>query len=201
VFYLTSTHSYQETNNPILPLHFVQTLILNHSPNSPKWFLMFRFCKQTLHSFLLSLYACYMPHIYLFPCYDYINNMWWRVTVMTFATESSASLFSQLLRTSNIFLATLLSKTLNLCSSLDVRHQITHPHKMTSTMSVWQMNTRNILSWMVVLLSLLVRTKTQLARAGLHVPSQGIFTCRLNHTDFKVSALATDNRSFILFLT
>jgi len=38
--------------------------------------------------------------------------------------------------TSNIPLTPLLSQTLNLCSFLDVRHQISHPHKMTETMSV-----------------------------------------------------------------
>jgi hypothetical protein len=37
--------------------------------------------------------------------------------------------------TQNIPLTTLLSQTLNLCSFLDVRHQISHPHKMTLTMS------------------------------------------------------------------
>jgi len=45
------------------------------------------------------------------------------------------------------------------------------------------------------------RTKSWLARAGLHVLSQGIFTCRLYQTVFTVSAIATDSRSFILFTT
>jgi hypothetical protein len=40
-------------------------------------------------------------------------------------------------------------------------------------------------------------SKTWLALAGLHVLSQGILTCRLYQTDYKVSALATDNRPFI----
>jgi len=44
-------------------------------------------------------------------------------------TEFSVSLCPFLPLTSNILLTTLLTKTLNLCSSLDVRNQISHPHK------------------------------------------------------------------------
>jgi len=67
---------------------------------------------------------------------------------MKLTTEPSASLYSYLPLTSNILLTTLLSQTLNLCSSLDTRHQISHPHKMTVTMSVLQISTCNILNWM-----------------------------------------------------
>ena len=73
-----------------------------------------------------------MPHMYYLHCYDYDNNMWWRVPVTKLTTQSSTSLYSHLPPTPDI----LLSQTLNLCSSLDIRHQISHPHKMTATMSV-----------------------------------------------------------------
>jgi len=55
---------------------------------------------------------------------------------MKLTTESFASLYSYLPLTSNILLTTLLSQPLNLCSTLDIRHQISHPRKMTGTMSV-----------------------------------------------------------------
>jgi len=67
---------------------------------------------------------------------------------MNLTTESSASLYSYLPLTSNI-LTILLSQTLNLCSSLGIRHQIPHPHKMAPTMSVLYISTCNILNWMV----------------------------------------------------
>ena len=67
---------------------------------------------------------------------------------MKLTTEPSASLHSYLPLTFNILLTTLLSRNLNLCSSLDTRHQISHKHKMTGTMSVLQINTCNILNWM-----------------------------------------------------
>ena len=88
-----------------------------------------------------------MPQIYYLPCYDYVNNTLWRVTVMTLTTESSAFLYSYLPVTPNILLATLLSQTLNLCSSLDIRQQISHPHKMKGTMSLLQMSIFIILNW------------------------------------------------------
>jgi len=55
---------------------------------------------------------------------------------MKLTTESSASLYSYLPLTSNILLNNLLSQTLNLYSSHDVKHQISRPHKMTGKMSV-----------------------------------------------------------------
>jgi len=72
---------------------------------------------------------------------------------MKLTTESSESLYSYLPLTSNILLTTLLSQTLNLCSSLDTRHQISNPHKMTGTMSVLQMSTCNILKRKVASIS------------------------------------------------
>ena len=133
-----STHSYHQpnTNNPILQSHFFQSLTftlpsqVTQVLTSVQIFLANSVFPSSL------LYACYMPHMYYLPCYDYVNNIRWTVTVMKLTTEPSASLYSYLPLTSNILLITLLSQTLDLCSSLDVRHKISHPHKMTGTMSV-----------------------------------------------------------------
>jgi hypothetical protein len=89
-----------------------------------------------------------MPHMCYVLCYDYVNNIWWRATDMKLTTESSASLYPYFPLTSNILHTTLLSQTLNLCSSLDTRHQISHPNKMIGTMLGLQMSTCNILNWM-----------------------------------------------------
>jgi len=61
-----------QSSHPISVKHW----LLHYTPESHKWFLLFRFSKQTLYSLLLY---CYMPHIYYLPCYDYVNNTWWRV--------------------------------------------------------------------------------------------------------------------------
>ena len=66
---------------------------------------------------------------------------------MKLTIESSAPLCSYLPLTSNVLLTTLLLQTLSLCSLLDVRHQISHPRKMTGTMSVLYISTCNILNW------------------------------------------------------
>ena len=94
-----------------------------------------------------SLYACYTQHIYNLPCYNYVNNIWFIVTDMKLSTQSSAPLCSYLPLTSNVLLNTLLSQTHNLRSSLDITHQISHPHKMIGTMSVLYISTCNILNW------------------------------------------------------
>ena len=116
---------------------------LHYPPQSPTWFLQFRFSKGTLYSlFLYYMHAtCHIMY--------YVNNIWWTVTDMKLTTESSAPLYSYLPLTSNILLTPLLSQTLSLCSSLDVRHQISHPYTMTVTMSVLQLSTCNILNWTV----------------------------------------------------
>ena len=89
-----------------------------------------------------------MSHMHNHPSTNYVN-IWCTVTVMKL-TESSASLCSFLNHTLNIPLTTLLTKTINMCSSYDLRNQISHPHKMTWTMQLLTMRTQNILNWMVV---------------------------------------------------
>ena len=67
---------------------------------------------------------------------------------MKLTTESSACLYSYLPLTSKILLTTLLSQTLNLCSSGDLIHHILHQNKMTGKKSVLYISTCNILNWM-----------------------------------------------------
>ena len=134
-----SNHSYRETNknNPIPPILFLSNtdsyIILPRLPIASS-------CSCFLSKFWVPsslLYACYMPHMYYLPCYNYVNNIWWRVTDMKLTTGTSASLKSYLPPlTSKIFPTTLLSHTGNLCYSLDVTHQISHPHNMTGRISV-----------------------------------------------------------------
>ena len=147
---------YDVQKNPPLILIISQTktiksshpITFKHWPLNypPKRFPLFRFSTQTLHSLLLY-YMHATCHMCYHPCYNYVNNIWWRVTDMKLIAEYSASLYSYLPLTTNILHTTLLSQTLNLCSSLDTRHQISHPHRMTGTMSVLQISTCNILNW------------------------------------------------------
>ena len=103
--------------------------------------------KQGNYVFPPLRYAWYTTHIYYLPSYDYVNNNWWTETDMKLTTETFASLYSYLPLTSNI-LNTLLSQTLNLCSSGDIMHQISYPHKMTGKMAVLYICTCKILNWM-----------------------------------------------------
>jgi hypothetical protein len=61
------------------------------------------------------------------PWFNHPNNNRWRILVMKFIImqllhDPSSSLSGQ-----NILLRTLFSKTLSLCSSLKVRHQLSQP--------------------------------------------------------------------------
>jgi len=121
--------------------------LLHYPPKSPNWFLPFRSSKQTLY----SLHVHYM-HATCHICIIFI------VMIMTIICgeeyQSRSSLHNLLHPSISTSLHTKYSphhpalQTLNLCFSLDVRHQISHPHKMTATMSVSYISTCNILNWM-----------------------------------------------------
>jgi hypothetical protein len=71
------------------------------------------------------------------PCFDHCNNICWRVKSLS----SSLCNFlhppvTSLLSYPTIFLSTLFSITLSLCSALDVRDQVSHPHKVTDKIIV-----------------------------------------------------------------
>ena len=131
---LILTMSLTKTIQSTHPISF-KNWLLHYPPKSPKWFFLFRFSKQTLYTFFSTICMLHIDLYYL-PCYDYVNNIWWWVTDMKLTTESFASLHTHLPLTSNILLTTLLSQTLNMGFSRDVKHQISHPHNMTGTISV-----------------------------------------------------------------
>ena len=97
--------------HPTLQSYFFQTVTFTLFPKSLKCLFLFRFSKETLYSLLYHIHVI---------CH----------------TQSSPSLYSYLPLKSNILLTPLLSQNLNLCSSLDIRHQISHPNKTTVTLSV-----------------------------------------------------------------
>jgi hypothetical protein len=74
--------------------------------------------------------ACHMsrpPHP---PWFNHPNNNWWRIQAMKFIMQfSPRPIF--LPKGPNIFLNTLFSKLLSLCSSLKVRDQVSHPYSTT----------------------------------------------------------------------
>jgi hypothetical protein len=69
--------------------------------------------------------------------FDYLNNIRWWVQVLKFPLCSllHSPVASSLLGP-NILLSTLFSNTLSLCSSLNVRDQVSHPYKTTGKIIV-----------------------------------------------------------------
>jgi len=86
---------------------------------------------KILYSFLIS-HACYIPLPSRPPSLDHPNNIWWSVQVVKL-------LIMQPSRASRPFLPLRFKYspqypvlyTLNLCSSLSVRDQVSHPYKTT----------------------------------------------------------------------
>jgi hypothetical protein len=105
---LTFIMSLTKTIQTCSHISFKHWLIL-HSVRSPKWLPLLRFPTETLYSLLqYSMHATW--HVLYFPLYDYVNINGWTVTDMKLTTESSASLYSYLHLTPNIFLTTLHSQ-------------------------------------------------------------------------------------------
>jgi hypothetical protein len=77
-------------------------------------------------------YSCYMVLPFRPSPLDHSTYTWWRLQiaqllVMHFVhPPASSSLFSP-----NIFLGTIFSNILSLCSSLNVRNQFSHPYRST----------------------------------------------------------------------
>jgi hypothetical protein len=87
------------------------------------------FPTKILYQFLFA-HACYMLRPSQPPWLGHSDYTWRRVQAMKlliirFSLTSWQSLFG-----SNILLSTLFSNTLNLCSSLKVRDQVSHPYKI-----------------------------------------------------------------------
>ena len=122
-----STHSYHEPNkkNAILPFYLLSKLCI------PFFFI------------ICMLHATYVL--------SWLLQLWWYL-VKSNSHDAHYRIFC-----SPLFLPPSHTKysphhpalhTLNVCSSLDVRHQISHPNKIKGTMSLLKMSTCNILNWM-----------------------------------------------------
>jgi hypothetical protein len=99
-------------------------------PGSPKWSPSFTSPHQNPVCTSFSPHMCYMPRPSHSSRFDYPNNIWWWVQVLSSSLCSllcSPVAFSLL--GPNILLSTLFLNTRSLCSSLSVRDQASHPKK------------------------------------------------------------------------
>jgi hypothetical protein len=114
---------------------------------SSKWSLRFRFSNQNIVSILHLSYACYMPRYLIFLD-------WVTLIILVKCTSYEALQYNLLqppatssLLVRNILLSTLYSHNLNLCSSLSVRDQVSHPYKTTSKLIVLYIIIFKFLEW------------------------------------------------------
>jgi hypothetical protein len=70
------------------------------------------------------------------PWLDHSNYTWQRVQVMKLFIMQFSSILTWSLIGPNILLSTLFSNTLSLCSSLNVRDQVSHPYRTTGKIVV-----------------------------------------------------------------
>jgi hypothetical protein len=85
--------------------------------------------------------CCFPMHAtcpnHLIPTVCYPNNIWHAVQIMKPLIMQFSPFFCQFLPLGpNIFLSTLPFNTLSLCSSCDVKDQVSHPYKITGKISV-----------------------------------------------------------------
>jgi hypothetical protein len=81
---------------------------------------------KTLYAFLPSPMLATWSHLSYPPWFDHPNNVWWRSSSLCsfLRPPIASSLFGP-----NIPLSTLFSNTLSICSSLNVRNQVSYPYK------------------------------------------------------------------------
>jgi hypothetical protein len=103
-------------------------------PWSYTWSLSFKCSHQNPIHFSVLSHACHMPHqphlpflmIFVEEC-----NLW-----SSSLCNFLRSLITSSLLGPNVLLRTLFSNTLSLCSSLNVRDQVSHPYKTTGRIMV-----------------------------------------------------------------
>jgi hypothetical protein len=103
-------------------IHF--KIVILSTPRSSKWSLLFRFSNQNLacisHS---SMHAAFLSHPDLISLTIFGEyKLWSSLLCSVHQAPFSSSIIS-----SNILFITLLSNTLNLCPSLNVGDQVSHP--------------------------------------------------------------------------
>jgi hypothetical protein len=75
-------------------------------------------------------HMCYIPYLYHPSWSDHANNIWRKVHIMKlFIMQFLHPTVNSFLLGPNILLSTLFSNTLNLCSSLNMKHQVSNLHK------------------------------------------------------------------------
>jgi hypothetical protein len=98
------------------------------------------------------------PHLPHPHWLDNSNYTWWRVQIMQFLIMQFSTLLSLHPSSVHIVLSILFSNTLSLCSSLIVRHQVSHPYRTTGKIKVLDIlifrlfdskQKETVLGWMV----------------------------------------------------
>jgi len=115
-------------------------IILPSTPTSFRWFLPFRYSDQNAVCISHLSHACYMPHAPRPPWFDYRNNILWSVQVTNLLIMWSSPPAISSLSGPNTLFSTIFSNALNLCSSPNMRYQVSHPYKTTGrsiVLSVW----------------------------------------------------------------
>jgi hypothetical protein len=96
------------------------------------WSISLVLSQQQLIRVHLLLHSCYMPHPSHPPWLDIFHNTWRRVQITKLLLMQclhppiTSSLFVP-----NIFLSSLISNTLSLYASLNVRNNVSHPYRKT----------------------------------------------------------------------
>ena len=125
---LSSARSIQSMSpSHFLKIHF--NIILPATPKSSKWSVSLRFLHQNCVSTAPVPQTCYMFRPY-YSSFDNRNNTWWaeHITKLLVMQSSPPHVTLSLLGP-NIFLNTLFLSTLNVCSSVSVRDQVSHQYK------------------------------------------------------------------------
>jgi len=107
-------------------IHF--NIILSSTPRYSEWPLPFSFSDQNISYISQLPHACYVPYPPYPPSFGYTDNIWWSEQGMKFIIVKSSPV--SFLRP-NIPLNIQLPNTLSVCSSLCVRHQVSHVAKIT----------------------------------------------------------------------
>ena len=128
--HLPATCPYPESDQSSLcsPSHSLNihlNIILPSTSGSSKWSLSLRFSHQNLVHTSPLPHMCYMCRPSHSSRFYHMNNIGWSFSLRSFLH----SLVTSFLLDPNILLNILFSNTLSLRSSLNVRHQVSHPYK------------------------------------------------------------------------
>jgi hypothetical protein len=117
----TTSHTISLRSIPLLSTYLCLDL-----PNV----LPFWFSNQNFLCISYLSHAWFVSHLSHPPWGDHPNNIWWSVQVMKLLIMQSVQpLTTSSLLGPNILLSNLFSNTLNLCSSLSVRDEVSYPYR------------------------------------------------------------------------